>query len=375
MSMKIAIAGAGIIGLSTAWRLATAGASVHILDPRPPGHGATLAALAALWPASPLKTDPYHTMDRDSLRVFEAFTREIADVAGLPVTYRRHGRIELLKSAKAAANAQREVAASGGTLDVIDFATAHAANPGLAPFAHGAVRCGLTAQVRIAELVAALVKACEIAGVTFHPATAATGLQTDGDRVRAFETPAGRLEADAFLIAAGAWSATISSRLADVVPVRPAKGQGIAVAMPASPPLTTLIKSGPIYLIPWDDEIFIGSTTEPEAGFDETPTETARQKLLAGAAAIIPQLADAPILRHWAGLRPQNPHKPHFPLMGPVPRFTNLFLSTGHYKIGIALAPLASKLVAECIVENRVPPDLTPFLPRPVTETPPRANP
>src|SRR5688572_32518653 len=107
--MKILIAGAGIIGLSTAWRLASAGAEVHLLDPRPPGHGATLATLAALWPTSPLKTRPLDILDRQSLQQFEAFTQELGACAGTPIAYRRNGRIEILNSPKALQHAHDEV--------------------------------------------------------------------------------------------------------------------------------------------------------------------------------------------------------------------------------------------------------------------------
>jgi len=362
MFPKVLIAGAGVLGLTAAWKLASAGATVELVDPRPPGRGATLAALAALWPASPLKISPLHVLNRQSLSQFESFARELSAFSELPVTYRRLGRIEILNSPKALTRAHEEVAASPTTLSVIDYQTAKSQSPGLAPFAHGALRCTSTAQVHITELIAALVHACKKLNVTFHQRPV-TDLLHDGQKITALRTPAGPFHADAFLITAGAWTPTLSPLLQTVAPVRPAKGQGVAVPMPASKPITTLTKSGPIYLIPWDEEILIGSTTEPEAQFDETPTPAAKQKLLAGAAAILPELATAKVLRHWAGLRPQNPIKPHNPIIGPHPEFKNLFLNTAHYKTGIALAPLTSTLITQALLENKIPPQLLPFVP------------
>ena len=107
----------------------------------------------------------------------------------------------------------------------------------------------------------------------------------------------------------------------------------------------------------------MGSTTEPEAGYDEEPTAEGRQTLLAGAAAILPALQGATVLRHWTGLRPQNSHKPHPPIMGPHPAIPNLYICTAHYKTGIGLAPLVSQLMADAILQQTVPEQLIPFLP------------
>src|SRR5205823_5324057 len=119
-----------------------------------------------------------------------------------------------------------------------------------------------------------------------------------------------------------------------------AQGQGLALRPAAQEfPVPMIIKSGSIYLIPWQEknEVLVGSTTEPEAAFDETPTAKARETLLASAMEIFPALADAKILRHWAGLRPQNPVKGHAPLMERLAE--NLYVCAGHYKTGIGMAP------------------------------------
>jgi glycine oxidase len=374
--MKVLINGAGVTGLSTAWRLATAGATVHILDPRVPGGGASHAALGAFWPPSPLAKGPLQNLHRESLKQFEAFARMLAKSTGLPVTYRRPGRIEILNSAKATARARQEAAADA-TFTVMDAAAAQKLNPGLAAFTHGALHCSTTAQVIVREYIAALVKACHDSGVVFHEGIAATGLLISGERIAGIQTAGGLMEADAYLVNAGAWTPLLSPLLAGLAPVIPAKGQGLAIKMPSPRPITTIIKSGAIYLIPWDDEILVGSTTEPGAGFDEAPTDFARRKLLAGAAALLPALQGSVPLRHWTGLRPYNSAAGHLPVMGPHPELRNLYICAGHYKVGIGISPSASALMSECITQGRIPPALVPFLPRQkvVTETRSPANP
>lgn len=373
--MKIIVVGAGVIGQSCAWRLASAGAQVEVLDSRAVGHGATLAALGALWPASPLSSGPLQMLHRKSLWQFEEFARGLSVESRREISFRRLGRMEILNSVKAAARARQEAAAAiaqwpafGGalpTMEVVDFTAAERINSGMAggkAFSYGALLCRATAQVKVNELMGALAEACRGRGVIFHERRAVTGLVRAGSRVVGVETSAGRMPADLVLIAAGAWTRRIAPEVADCVPVLPAKGEGLAVTMPASRPLATILKSGSIYLIPWDDEVLIGSTTEPEAGFDETPTMAAREKLLAGAAALVPALAEMNLLRHWAGLRPAS--EDNLPVMGPVPSVDGLFVCAGHYKTGIGLAPLVSQLMSEVILQNTITPDLQPFLPR-----------
>ncbi|MCL2647077.1 MAG: FAD-dependent oxidoreductase [Phycisphaerales bacterium] len=375
--MKILIAGAGVIGLSCAWRLAKQGVQVVVVDPRSAAHGATLAALGALWPASPLANGPLQTFHRASLWQFESFAKELAAETQLPISFKRLGRMEILNSIKANARAKEEAlaaqrdwpafAAPAPTMEVLDFPQASQINRGIAPFNYGVLHCHATAQVNVVELVAALEKACRGREVQFHFGASLTSITSP------FQTTAGPMSADALLLATGAWSSQLlapSGKLpadgggpgADGRAIMPAKGQGLALAAPSSHSLKTILKSGKIYLVPWETEILVGSTTEPEAGFDESPTSEGREKLLAGAIALFPELKASKLLRHWAGLRPDSADD--LPIMGPLPAIPNVFICAGHYKTGLGLAPRVSDLMARTILKKNIPPELVAFLPR-----------
>jgi glycine oxidase len=115
-----------------------------------------------------------------------------------------------------------------------------------------------------------------------------------------------------------------------------------------------------IFLVPWQDgRILVGSTTEPEAGFDTTNTAEGIHFLLQGATQIAPALKAAAVERVWAGLRPTGPK--HRPVMGKSPAFDNAFVCAGHFKIGIGLAPLAGKFMAELITTGRAEPGMEVF--------------
>jgi len=357
--VKIAVIGGGGIGLTCAWRLAQRGARVTLYESRESlGFGATTRAVGALWPPSPLARKPLQNLQRQSLWKFESFINDLlAAVSSVPsdrpTLFTRIGRLELLNSPKAAQRAEEEAAAARSewpvfipgksSMERLSRESVAALFPTLAAPHHGALLCRATAMVLPPLLIGLLRTAAESAGVQIHLRTTVTDLT--------------RPEADVVLITTGAWT----SKLLPELPITPAKGQALALQPPPAFSLPHIVKFGPTYLIPREDRILVGSTTEPEAGFDEDPTAAARSDLLARAAAIFPELATAKILDHSAGLRPDAPD--HQPIMGKLPNHPNLYVAVGHYKTGIALAPLVSQLMTTLILDRTTPPELLPFLP------------
>ena len=226
-------------------------------------------------------------------------------------------------------------------MEALSPPSVHELLPELAAQHHGAILCRATAQVHVPSLLDTLVLACQRAGVQL-----------------CFNTPLTTLPAEvATLVTAGAWT----SKLLPELSITPAKGQGVALRRPMGFRLAHIVKSGPTYIVPWEEELLVGSTTEPEAGFDEAPTAVAREDLLSRAAALFPELAHAQVLRHFAGLRPDAPS--HRPLMGALPNRPNTYIAAGHFKTGVALAPLVSKLMTTLILDRTLPPELAPFIP------------
>jgi glycine oxidase len=357
--VQVTVVGGGVIGLSCAWRLAQRGAQVTLYESRESlGFGATVKAVGALWPPSPLARKPLQNLQRQSLWQFERFIDDLLAAASSvpfdrPTLFTRIGRLELLNSPKAAQRAEEEAHAARNEwpdlvpgkpiMERVSQQSLSSLFPTLAAPHHGALLCRATAMVSPPLLITLLHAAAERAAVHIHLRTTITDLS--------------HLKADAIFLTTGAWTRKLLPELG----ITPAKGQALALQPPLAFSLPHIVKFGPTYLIPRADRILIGSTTEPEAGFDETPTNTARTDLLTRAAAIFPELAAAKILDHWAGLRPDAPD--HQPLMGKLPNHPNIFIAAGHYKTGIALAPLVSQLMTTLILDQTVPPELTPFSP------------
>jgi glycine oxidase len=81
-----------------------------------------------------------------------------------------------------------------------------------------------------------------------------------------------------------------------------------------------------------------------EVGFDAATTESGLEELLQAAREAMPLLAEAEVLRHWAGLRPQALRRGG-PFVGPLPGYSDVWVHCGHYRSGVLLSPLTARLL------------------------------
>ena len=166
--------------------------------------------------------------------------------------------------------------------------------------------------------------------------------------------------ADRVVLAAGAWSRGIAGLPPDRrPPVRPVKGQMLALRMDAAAPLLTHVLWAPgAYLVPRrDGRLIVGATVE-ENGFDATITAGGMLTLLEAAWRAIPAIEDLPIEETWVGHRPGS--RDDAPILGRAP-LENLFYATGHHRNGILLAPVTADAMARLILDDVADPAIRPF--------------
>ena len=184
-------------------------------------------------------------------------------------------------------------------------------------------------------------------------------LHEDG-RVVGVQTAQGELRADAVVVAAGAWSGELLKTLGLELPVEPVKGQMILFKC-AKDFLPAMVMADGRYAIPRrDGHILVGSTLEYE-GFDKTPTSEALGSLRASAIELLPALAEAEVVKHWAGLRPGSPDG--IPFIGPVPEHEGLWLNCGHFRNGLVLAPASCQLLTNLLLGQTPIVDPAPYAP------------
>jgi D-amino-acid dehydrogenase len=75
--------------------------------------------------------------------------------------------------------------------------------------------------------------------------------------------------------------------------------------------------------------------------------------------AYLPGLDLAGAREVWTGLRPCTPDS--LPYLGRTARYANLTLACGHGHVGMGLAPIGGKLVAQLVVGDRPDMDVRPF--------------
>ncbi len=169
-----------------------------------------------------------------------------------------------------------------------------------------------------------------------------------------------RLAAEQVVITAGAWSGGLLETLDVTLPVVPVKGQ-MLLFRPAQRLLNTIVLTDGRYLIPRrDNHLLIGSTLEHTA-FDKSTTEEALHSLRRSAEALLPALAECPVERQWAGLRPGAPDG--VPFIGRVPGFENVYVNAGQYRNGLVLAPASAQLLADIVLGRRPCVDPRPYDP------------
>jgi glycine oxidase len=206
----------------------------------------------------------------------------------------------------------------------------------------------------------ALYMLAQARGIRISAYAGACGLFIRDGRVEGVVTDSGKIRGDAVLVAAGAWSGYVLAKAGLWCPVVPVRGQMIWYQVGRDMLRHIVLKNGR-YLIPRRDGVIIAGSTLEEAGFSKETTREAARDLHLAAADIMPALNREPIRGQWSGLRPRAPEG--IPFIGPAPVIDRLFLSVGHFRNGLALAPGSARLAADLIVGRSPVVDPTPYDP------------
>lgn len=155
--------------------------------------------------------------------------------------------------------------------------------------------------------------------------------------------------ADQFIITTGAWSQRWSEQLNIDIPVQPIQGQMVLFKTPKNW-LPTMCMNKVMYLIPRADGHVVCGSTMQNRGFDTTPNAEAQQTILEACFEIVPELADFPMVKQWAGLRPSSPNG--VPYIGKIAEIDNLWANFGHFRNGLCMGPASARLLRQLILEQ-----------------------
>jgi len=363
--MNVLIIGGGVIGLAAARKLRLAGAGrITVLEKGRAGREASWAAAGMLAPDAETETvDAMYRLCRRSNELYSDFAERLADETGIDIELDRTGTICAAFSETEAKHLNNRLAsqlAAGIRTESLSSADVARLEPRLSRDVSAAVLFPDNGQVENRKLVSALLEFARRNSVEVLEDSPADELLIRNGRAVGVSVKGESLEADAVVVAAGAWASKLLVK-ADVrcPQVTPVKGQIIAYEHFSA--MRHVVYGAGGYLVPRRDcRLLVGATVE-DAGFNTDVTADGVLSLRRSAERLLPELASREPDDKWAGLRPYAGGGQ--PVIGAVPGVSGLFVATGHFRNGILLAPVTADLITEAVLNDSVPEIGRPFLP------------
>ena len=237
----------------------------------------------------------------------------------------------------------------GVPAEVVSAARAAELDPDVRMAIAGAIYFPLDCHLSPQRLMGTLLGLCQSAGVNFQWSTEITGWRSTNARLNAAQTTRGEIVADEFILAGGSWSPAMVRGLGLKLPMQAGKGYSVTLTQPRQlPQLCSIFTEARVAVTPMGDTLRIGGTMEL-SGMDES----IQHERVAGITESVPRyfpeftaedFRDIPV---WRGLRPCAPDG--LPYLGRFGAYANLTAATGHAMMGLSLAPITGRLVAELL--------------------------
>ena len=362
-AVDVAIVGAGVIGLSIAWRLALRGLSTAVFERATAGAGASLAATGMLAAAAEHEPGCHDllALTLDSQRQWPQFRAALEAQSGGDIDFHQGGTLVVALSRDEVERLRFRYdlhKRCGLPTRFIGGSEVRALEPALRPSVAAALCCADDHQVDPRLVMAALRAAYDAAGGRLFEHCAVLGVDLEGGRVAGLATARGGCRARTVVLTAGAWTGDLLPP-GLTVPVRPLKGQALAVRTTRDTgTLAHIIWTEQIHMAPkGDGRLIVGATVE-ERGFDETVTAGGLFALLEGARRAFPATEEMAIEAVWTGFRPSSIDDA--PILGPT-SIPGLVLATGHHRNGYLLAPATALAIEALITDGALPVLARPF--------------
>ena len=392
--MRVAVVGGGVVGLSCAFALRRGGADVTVYERGRVGEGCSRGntgwicpGLSAPLPApgvmggalrgmlhrdSPLLISPllgpsflrwswgfWRASSREryraGLKATVALTKsafaDYDELRGAGVEFEMHSTGMLVAALTepgldeyAAMLTEAEEAGYEGPVRVISGDEARALDPALSEAVIGGVHAPSERYVRPESVSNGLAAWLGANGAGVEEGTPVADL--------------GNLDADAVVVAAGAWSGKLlgESRF----PMEAAKGYSITAKSSGTLPRHALyLSEGKVGTSTFDGDLLRIAGIFDLTGIDEGLRRKRIDAIVRSSAAFLKDWEPGDIELEWAGLRPYP--SDGLPVIGAVPGRDGLFVATGHGRMGITLGPITGKLIAQVILDGDSPRELEPF--------------
>lgn len=361
MQADVIVIGAGTVGAAIAYGLARKKLRVSVLDGDDGDFRAARANFGLVWlQGKGINMPAYQMLSRSSTELWPAFNTELADLTKTDVQYERNGGLTFCLGDEDYENRRLHLQRlhnqlGGGEADweMLDRTEVEKLVPGarLGPDVKGASFGRRDGHANPLKLLAALLAGLQRLGGTLRTRANVRSIVPSSN---GFTVIFGdeQVSAPRLVIAAGLGSPALAEQVGLKIPLRPQRGQILVTERFA--PFLKLPSSGLRQTS--DGTVMIGATQE-EVGFDTSTTATAARTLAAKVTRIVPALADARVVRHWAGLRIMTPDS--YPIYAQSEAHPGAFVTLCHS--GVTLAAVHAVTVAEAIAAGVLPDSLDVF--------------
>ena len=405
--MRAVVVGGGAVGLCSAWELARAGVDVTVLERDRCGHGCTygntgwicpglsaplpapgvmtVALRGMLRPGSPILIRPLFgpaflrwswrfwrscapERYRAGLEATVALSANAFDLfeelreSGVEFDHHASGMVvaaltEQGVSEYAAMLHEAQAAGYAEPVEVVDGDALRRLEPAASDAVVGGVHAPSEQYVRPESLAAGLAAALREHGARVEEGVAVARLAPTRGGWRV-ETSQDAMEADAVVVAAGAWSGRLLAGIVHV-PMEAAKGYSLTARGEGTVPRHALyLAEAKVGCSTFGDSLRIAGVFDL-SGIDSSLRRRRLEMIGASAAPYLRDWKPTDAELEWAGLRPYPPDG--LPVLGAVPGRDGLYLATGHGRLGITLAPATGKAIRSLVVDGETPDEIRPF--------------
>ena len=362
--MKVIVVGAGILGASTAYHLAREGCEVTLIDRADEGR-ATAAGAGIVCPwGAPSEDEARYALLSGGARHYSQLVAMLAEDGEHDLGYAKVGSLYVpdpdeLDAVERRARAQAVDAPEAGRIERLSPAEARSLFPPLRPdrprlFVSGGAR------VDGRRVAAALRRASAKRGAQVINGSAELALL--GSRISGVRVDGELIEADAVVVAAGAWASKILEPVGVRLAVAPQRGQIIHLRLPGTDtarwPVLRPLNS--YYLLAFEDSrVVIGASRETNSGFDHRLTAGGVAEVLNAGLAVAPGLASWTLHEVRIGFRPMADDDR--PRLGRAPGVDNLIVGNGLGPSGLSMGPYSGALLANLTLGKPTELALEPF--------------